>query len=456
MNLDLIKEDLLRIGGTSYEKNGFLCIICNIETANIEEILLRNILKLFGEYEIIETNDFAWSEEDAENGESDIEMLTNMPIEVYNKEFNSSIGKKLIDNENVTNAFDNLFSEISSSYNIRLATFLPNKEKTIYDEHLLEKFNEPFPVPFSGKIQSSFDDYDESGQFNISNEVDINQANNLNELLTFYADYCGDFYKKDGKHFRINCVKYFADGRIILFEREYENDFLDYSTSLIISLINNGYSVESISNDWINLENEFMNVIVYNRFEPELSVVKFSSLFHVDLTELEIKSEVSKFYLELKSLGYYPAQISIESYDFIYFFSNYFMLLDDLRDDTDFYLLGECLVKLYDLRKKIAYPLTEQDTVQHLFKEINNNEQNIYGSDFKLNDYISHHFKEFIAKSYYPSAIYNGKDFHYMVIECESKGIADIILWHYEKTETEIIIEYSLRELTQNLIMEFK
>ena len=46
MNLDLIKEDLNKIGNTKSSKNGFLCIICNSETANIEEILLRNILKL--------------------------------------------------------------------------------------------------------------------------------------------------------------------------------------------------------------------------------------------------------------------------------------------------------------------------------------------------------------------------------------------------------------------------
>jgi hypothetical protein len=95
MNLDLRKEDLERIGNTKSSQNGFLCIICNSETANIEEILLRNILKLFGEYEIIETNDFAWSEEDAENWKFDIEILTNMPIEVYNKEFNCTIGKNL-------------------------------------------------------------------------------------------------------------------------------------------------------------------------------------------------------------------------------------------------------------------------------------------------------------------------------------------------------------------------
>jgi hypothetical protein len=51
-------------------------------------------LKLFGEYEILECLEFAWSDEDYENGIYVYEMLTNMPIEVYNKEFNSSIGKK--------------------------------------------------------------------------------------------------------------------------------------------------------------------------------------------------------------------------------------------------------------------------------------------------------------------------------------------------------------------------
>jgi hypothetical protein len=91
MNLDLRKEDLNKIGNTKSSKNGFLCIICNSETANIEEILLRNILKLFGEYEILETNDFAWSEEDADNLKFDIEMITNMPKEVYNKEFKTNL-----------------------------------------------------------------------------------------------------------------------------------------------------------------------------------------------------------------------------------------------------------------------------------------------------------------------------------------------------------------------------
>ena len=95
MNLDLRKDDLNRIGNTKFEENGFLCIICNSETANIEQILLRNILKLFGKYEILKVNDYAWNEEDAENWKFDVEILTNMPIEVYNIEFNVTIGKNL-------------------------------------------------------------------------------------------------------------------------------------------------------------------------------------------------------------------------------------------------------------------------------------------------------------------------------------------------------------------------
>jgi hypothetical protein len=94
MNLDLIKEDLKRIGNTQFEVNGFLHIICYYKTHKIEEILLRNILKLFGEYEILTSDDFYWNDEDCENFNGDVEYITNMPIEVYKKEFNCSIGKK--------------------------------------------------------------------------------------------------------------------------------------------------------------------------------------------------------------------------------------------------------------------------------------------------------------------------------------------------------------------------
>jgi hypothetical protein len=71
------------------------------------------------------------------------------------------IFKFMTNNENIANDFEDLFFKISSMYKIRLATFLPNKENKLFEEHLLNKYNTPFPVPFSGKFQSSLDDYDD-------------------------------------------------------------------------------------------------------------------------------------------------------------------------------------------------------------------------------------------------------------------------------------------------------
>lgn len=77
--MELLKSDLQNIGHTAYKsKDGFLQILCNPQTANIEEILLRNILKLFGDYEITNVCDFIWG-----SGLTDIKFTTNLPFEFY-------------------------------------------------------------------------------------------------------------------------------------------------------------------------------------------------------------------------------------------------------------------------------------------------------------------------------------------------------------------------------------
>lgn len=59
MNIQVEKKDIRKIGNTCYNEEGFLAIECDGDTSNIEEILLRSILKCFGdEYKIIETKDF--------------------------------------------------------------------------------------------------------------------------------------------------------------------------------------------------------------------------------------------------------------------------------------------------------------------------------------------------------------------------------------------------------------
>lgn len=78
MNLDINKSDITRIGHTCQSKEGFLEIFCEADTANIEEILLRSILKCFGEdYRIISSDD--------ESMDS-VSFLTNLPYELFKME----------------------------------------------------------------------------------------------------------------------------------------------------------------------------------------------------------------------------------------------------------------------------------------------------------------------------------------------------------------------------------
>ena len=78
MNLQIIKEDIKRIGHTTYNENGNTAFICNGDTSNIEAILLRNILKDFGdEYKIVSEKDYEG------NDEFEIVFYTNLPFELY-------------------------------------------------------------------------------------------------------------------------------------------------------------------------------------------------------------------------------------------------------------------------------------------------------------------------------------------------------------------------------------
>ena len=54
MNIEVKKEDIKKIGNTKYNEGGFLAIVCDGDTFSIEEILLKSILKCFGdEYKVV-------------------------------------------------------------------------------------------------------------------------------------------------------------------------------------------------------------------------------------------------------------------------------------------------------------------------------------------------------------------------------------------------------------------
>ena len=85
MNIEVVKEDIKRIGHTCYNEDGFLAIVCDGDTSNIEEILLRSILKCFGDdYKVIKTEDYIWENDE---GEVVYEILyvTNLPYELFEK-----------------------------------------------------------------------------------------------------------------------------------------------------------------------------------------------------------------------------------------------------------------------------------------------------------------------------------------------------------------------------------
>lgn len=85
LNIQVGIKDIKKIGKTHFkDEGGVLAIICDGDTSNIEEILLRSILKCFGdEYKIIETKDFIiWGDRGQEDV-IDILFVTNLPYEMY-------------------------------------------------------------------------------------------------------------------------------------------------------------------------------------------------------------------------------------------------------------------------------------------------------------------------------------------------------------------------------------
>ena len=83
MNIEITKEDIVSIGHTGYNENGCAAIICSHEKSNIEYILLRNILKCFGEqYKVVSKYERFEDIEDLRTIQ-DVVYITNLPFETY-------------------------------------------------------------------------------------------------------------------------------------------------------------------------------------------------------------------------------------------------------------------------------------------------------------------------------------------------------------------------------------
>ena len=90
MNIEVQKKDIKHIGHTSFkDDDGNSLIICSGNTYNIEVILLRSILKCFGEeYKIIYTEDWIDENRDVDSLKiKDVLIKTNLPFELFKKQF---------------------------------------------------------------------------------------------------------------------------------------------------------------------------------------------------------------------------------------------------------------------------------------------------------------------------------------------------------------------------------
>lgn len=90
-NLTVIKTDIARIGHTVTDFNGDCAFSCECCTSRIEEILLRNILELFGEeYKIIDVFD---------DDEGDITFQTNLPYDEFLKYHKKFVAEQFVGDE---------------------------------------------------------------------------------------------------------------------------------------------------------------------------------------------------------------------------------------------------------------------------------------------------------------------------------------------------------------------
>lgn len=85
MHLELIKSDIYRIGGTTFQNDEGNCVFVfdgDDDAYQIEYIVLRNLLQLFGpQYRITSEDEYI-----DETEELSTHLTTNLPWEEYMKE----------------------------------------------------------------------------------------------------------------------------------------------------------------------------------------------------------------------------------------------------------------------------------------------------------------------------------------------------------------------------------
>lgn len=77
MKIEITQLDIAKIGYYVYEINQGTCFRCHIETAGVEEIILRNVLCTLGDYYLFPQN------VKVNKDEQWVEFHTDLPFSIY-------------------------------------------------------------------------------------------------------------------------------------------------------------------------------------------------------------------------------------------------------------------------------------------------------------------------------------------------------------------------------------
>ena len=84
MTLQVKQSNIHGIGYKTINNDGFLTIVTDGSWYGLENILLRNILRCFGEqYKITDSYDYERPDEPEDSDEMDVAWDTNLPWEIY-------------------------------------------------------------------------------------------------------------------------------------------------------------------------------------------------------------------------------------------------------------------------------------------------------------------------------------------------------------------------------------
>ena len=97
------REDICKIGHTSYNNDGYLTVICSVDTYRLEELFLRKILQCFG-HEYKTTDNYGCiCEYDETDDTVEISVSMNHRLKMYDMSYETNLPyelyQKIIQNE---------------------------------------------------------------------------------------------------------------------------------------------------------------------------------------------------------------------------------------------------------------------------------------------------------------------------------------------------------------------